>query len=193
MENLIEKVKREMKYWWISPIIGVLAIILGAWCIVTPWATILSLSIIFGATFLVTGLFAIIFAVSNKDSLSGWGWTLMSGIIDIIFGIIILSLPIEVITVVLAYFVGFYVMFQSIWGIGTATELYSKKVNGWGWLLALAILGLILSIIFILSPVFTNGVIVYLVSLSFFVYGFFRIYYGFKLKSIKNEIEKEEK
>lgn len=191
MENLIDKVKREMKYWWISPIIGILAIILGIWCITTPWATIISLSIIFGAIFLVTGIFTIIFAISNKDSLHGWGWTLMSGIIDILFGIIILSLPIEVITLVLAYFVGFYVMFQSIWSIGTATELYSKKVNGWGWLLTLAIIGLILSIIFILSPAFTSGVIAYLVSLSFFVYGLFRIYYGFKLRSIKNEIQEE--
>lgn len=189
MENIVEKVKKEMKYWWISPIIGILAIIIGIWCMVTPVVTIIALSYVFGITFLITGIFEIIFAISNRKYTNNWGWTLISGIIDLIFGIMILSLPAPQMALVLSYFVGFYIMFQSIWAIGTSIELSSRKIKGWGWLLTLAILGFILSIIFIFSPIITSGFIIYLISFAFMVYGVFRIYYGFRIKGIKNDID----
>ena len=188
MENeLFESARRAKKYWWVSLLIGILAIGLGIWCLAAPWATIIALSFVFAIGFIASGLFEIIYAVSNRESISGWGWNLASGIIDLLFGIIILALPPDVIALILAYFVGFWIMFRSIWGIGSAADLQRLNIKGWGWLMALAILGVIMAFIFILSPVFAAGFIIALVSISFIAYGIFRIYLSFKLKSLGNK------
>lgn len=191
--DLFYSAKKAVKFWWVSILIGLLALALGIWFIFTPLTTLVALAIVFAAAFLVSGIFEIIFAISNKNVLKGWGWTLASGIIDLMFGLILIAMPIDVLTLLLAYFVGFWVMFQSIWAIGTSAELQRNGVKGWGWLMALAILGVIMSFIFIMSPVFATGFIIALVSISFISYGCFRIYLGCKLKSLHNEMEKYEK
>ena len=184
--------KQAVKNWWVSLLIGVVAVALGIWCAVTPLTTLVALTIVFAVAFLVSGISEIVFAVSNQKVLKGWGWTLVSGIIDLVFGFILISLPVEAIALVLTYFVGFWIMFQSIWAIGTSVELQRNNVRGWGWLLALAIAGVIMSIIFILSPVFTTGFIIWIISLSIIIYGIFRIYLGFKLRSLHKEMEELE-
>lgn len=187
--DLFYSVKQAVKHWWVSLLIGLLAIGLGIWCIVSPWATISALAIVFAINFLVSGIFEIIFAFSNKNTLKGWGWTLVSGVIDLLFGFILISMPPAAIALVLSYFIGFWLMFQSIWGIGSAAELQRNGVKGWAWLMALAIVGVLMSFLFIMSPALTSGFIVSLVSISFIAYGTFRIYLGIRLKSLHKDIE----
>ena len=193
MKNeLLGSLKQAVRYWWVSLLVGILAIGLGIWCISAPWATIIALSFVFAISFIASGLMEIIYAVSNRDAITGWGWTLASGIIDLMFGIIILALPPEIITLILSYFIGFWIMFRSIWGIGSAADLQRMNIKGWGWLMALAIFGVIMSLVFILSPTFTAGFIVALVSISFASYGIFRIYLAFKLKAFGKEMKEAE-
>lgn len=191
--DLFYSAKQAVKFWWVSILVGILAVALGIWSLITPLTTLVALTLVFAITFFVSGIFEIAFSLSNKKVLKGWGWTLISGIIDLIFGLILVAMPVEVIALVLTYFVGFWVMFQSIWAIGSAAELQRNGVKGWGWLMALAVLGVIMSFIFIMSPAFTTGFIIALVSISFISYGFFRVYLGFKLRSLHKEMDEIEK
>lgn len=189
--DLFYSVKKAVKFWWISPLIGLIAIILGFWCIADPLSTLVIIGALFIAGFLVSGVFEIIFAVSNRNTLKGWGWTLASGIIDIAFGLLLLAIPIGTIAVLL-FLVGFWVMFQSIWLIGSAIELQRNNVKGWGWTLTSGILGMILAFILIANPGFAAGFIVYLLAFSLMMYGIIRIYHGFKLRNLHKEMEKLE-
>ncbi|MDH6310348.1 uncharacterized membrane protein HdeD (DUF308 family) [Dysgonomonas sp. PFB1-18] len=191
--DLFYSTKQAVKYWWISLLIGLLAVGLGIWCMATPLSTLVALVLVFAVTFFVSGLFEIAFAISNRKLLRNWGWTLASGILDLAFGIILIAMPPEVIALVMAYFVGFWVMFQSVWGIGTAAELQRNGVKGWGWLMALAISGVLMAFIFIVSPAFTTTFIIALVSISFIFYGIFRIYYAFRLRSLHKELDELDK
>lgn len=188
-KDLLSTVKQATRLWWISPIIGSLAIALGIWCVISPWVSIIALFYIFSITFIFSGLSEIIFAISSKYDITGWGWTLSSGIIDLLFGIILLSLPATMIPLILSYFVGFWIMFRSVWGIGIASDLQSANVDGWRWLLALAIIGVLVSFVFIMSPLFATGFIIALVSISFVIYGIFRIILGMRLRAINKEIK----
>jgi len=188
-DQIYQSVKQAVKNWWVSLVIGILAVILGIWSLVTPDVTLVALTYVFIFVFLFGGILEIIFAVSNRDALTGWGWTLAGGVIDIIFGLLILAMPPITAAVVLVYFVGFWIMFRSIWAIGEAVELKRLGFRDWGWTLALAILGILFAITFLMSPLFTGAVfIVAFVSTAFIIYGIFRIYLGFRLKSLKNDI-----
>ena len=189
-KQTLSAVKDAVKYWWLSLIMGILAVAVGIWCLAQPLMTFGALTVLFVAAFLVFGIFDIVFAVSNRKSLYGWGWTLAIGIIDILFAIILTALPGSAVAGIFVYFVGFWIMFRSIWAIGTAAELNQIGVKGWGWMLALSILGVIFSVVFILSPIFFGGVfIVAFVSAALIVYGIFRIYLAIPLKSLYNEIK----
>ncbi len=59
-------------------------------------------------------------------------------------------------TTILLYIVGFWLLFRSIWGVGEAIGLQVTGIRGWGWLLMLAIMSIIASIIFIVSPFFAG-------------------------------------
>ena len=140
--------RRSVKYWWISVLTGLLAIALGILFISTPQSALLSLAMLFAIGFLANGIFELAFTLSNKKSISGWGWNLVGAIIDILLGLLLISVP-GITVFVLIYFVGFWLLFRSIWGLGASLELQTLGIKGWGWLLAFAILGVLFS--FLLS------------------------------------------
>lgn len=189
MKKRVEGVRNTVKYWWISLIIGFLAILLGIWSLVTPVSALAALTIVFIVAFFISGIIEIAFAVSNRHIMKGWGWTLTGGIVDILLGVMLMCLPAPMVTVALIYFIGFWIMLRSIWAIGASAELNTLGVRGWGWLLALAILSLIFSIIFIFSsPIFGGVFVVAFFATAMLIYGVFRIYLAFQLKSIKSDI-----
>ena len=190
MDDFRETMKNKVKYWWVSLLIGVLSIVLGIWCLVTPDVTLVALTMIFIATFLVSGIMEISFAVSNRKIISGWGFVLTGGILDLIFGIILIFIPTVLATTVLIFFIGFWIMFRAIWGIGIAIDMQRNHITGWGWLLALAILGVLFSVLFIISPTFGASVMIAFASIAFIFYGIFRIYLAFTYKSLHNRLDK---
>jgi uncharacterized membrane protein HdeD (DUF308 family) len=63
-----------IKNWWISLLMGVLFLFAGFWVFRTPMESYLTLSIVFSAFILVTGIFEIVFALSNRNEMQSWGW-----------------------------------------------------------------------------------------------------------------------
>jgi uncharacterized membrane protein HdeD (DUF308 family) len=193
-DPLLQSVKEEVKYWWISLLIGLLTVILGIWSLTTPDTTLVALTYIFISVFLITGIIDIFFAVSNKNTLSDWQWRLAIGTMDILFAILLIALPTPIVTVGLIYFVGFWILFRSIWTVVESYDLQKKGVQGWNWLLVLGILSILFSFFFLFSPVIFQGAfIVALVGAALIVYGIFRIYIAFKMKSIQKDIKETEK
>jgi uncharacterized membrane protein HdeD (DUF308 family) len=192
MEELLKKLKRKVKHWWISLLVGILALILAVWALVTPVETLTAMIYVFIIMFFISGISDIGFALTNRDAMRGWGWSLVNGILEIVFGIILLIIPATVLTTILLYLIGFWVLFRSVWSVGEAIELQIIGIRGWGWFLALGILGIIASIIFIVSPVFAGIFVVALISLALMFYGIFRIYLAFGLRKINKIISRNE-
>lgn len=183
MKNEIQKFATErLKYWWTSLLVGIVAILLGVIWFLTPISAILTLTYLFVIGFFLSGIAEIVFASTNRKTYVGWGWTLVGGIIDILFSVLLFTMPIPIITTMFIYFVGFWLLFRSIWTIGAAAEM--KGTGGMGWLLALGILSLIFSIFYLYSPIYGGMLVLYLASFAFIFYGIFRIYYAFRLKSV---------
>lgn len=168
---------------------GILAIALGVLFITTPESALLSLAMLFAIGFVINGISEMSFTLANRKGNSGWGWNLVAAIIDILLGTLLLSLP-GLTIVMLIYFIGFWILFRSIWAIGASIELQTLGVRGWGWVLVIAILGVLFSFSFILSPVFGGSFIVAFAAISFVMYGVFRIALGLRLRSIKKKIER---
>jgi len=188
--QILELVKGKVKNWWVSLIVGVIAIALGVCCLLTPGVTLATLTYVFIFAFFISGIFEIFFSISNRKIINGWGWFLASGIIEFLLGVMLLLLPLSFITAMLAYLVGFWIMFRSIWMIGESVELQQMGVKGWGWLLSIGIICLIFSFIFLISPMMFKGTfIVAFASVALFIYGIFRVILSFKLRSLYKGIK----
>lgn len=188
--EIINYMKNASRNWWTSLVVGILAVILSIWCLFTPVAALIALSYVFVIGFVLSGIFDIVFAISNRKLMYGWGWTLAAGIIDFLFGILLIALPLPVLTIVFVYFVGFWILFRSIWTIGVAVELnhYTKA----GWLIAFGILSLLFSIFYLFSPSYNGVALIALASVAFLFYGVFRIYLSLQLRKLNKTFKELE-
>src|ERR1700733_13967652 len=117
MANLLfKRVKKAVDYWYLLLLVGLLFIGIGIWCFITPIGAYLTLALIFSVSFLASGLFEIVFAISNRKNIDNWGWTLASGIIGLIIGFLLVTNPLLSISL-LPLYVGFVVLFRSIMAI----------------------------------------------------------------------------
>jgi len=188
MTNIFKKVKNSVKHWYIPLIIGLLFVGLGLWTVFNPAESFLDLSFLFTLSFLIGGFLDIVFAITNKDELDHWGWELANGIIMLIIGVIMALNP-AISLVTLPFYIGFVIMFRSMMAISGSLELKKYGVLDWGNLMAMGILGLILSFIMLWNPIMAGFTIVFWTGLAFITIGGYGIYFAVKLKKLKNKAE----
>jgi uncharacterized membrane protein HdeD (DUF308 family) len=161
-----KSIKDTIKHWYLPLILGILFIIVGVWAIVTPVSTYLSLAILFSVTFFVAGFLEIIYSISYRKQLDGWGWSLASGILSLIIGVLLIIYP-QVSIITLPLFVGFVVLFHSSMAIAWSIELKKYKISNWGWLLFAGILGVIFSFILLMNPLIAGLTVAVFTGISF--------------------------
>lgn len=181
--TIFDSAKKSIKNWWISILVGILYILAGVWVMRTPLESYISLSIIFSVFIFISGIFQIVFSISNRDEMNGWGWYLTGGILDLIIGILLITHPLMTMAI-LPLYIGFWLLFQSILSIGLSFQLKSARVPRWGWLLFWSIVTLLFSFLLLANPIFAGLSIVYMTAFALITAGIFRIFLGIDLKRI---------
>lgn len=178
-----ESYSKPYKYWFLPIITGIIFIISGIYIFRTPLSSYLALTMLFAAIFFISGIFEIINAISNRH-FQNWGWALVGGIIDLLFGIILMASPMLTATF-LPIYVGFIIMFRSITGIGHAIALKEMNISAWTTPLIFGILGILLSLLMIFNPYIGGLTIVYYTAFSIIMFGVLQIILGITLKKLK--------
>lgn len=183
--SFIASAAKAVKRWWLLLLVGLIFIAAGIWVFYTPLSSYLTLSVLFSVSFIVSGLFDIVFSVSNRTVLKGWGWSLVYGIANVAIGALLISNPLISITTLPVY-VGLTVMFRSILAIGTSVDLSSYGVPGAGNLMVMGILGTLFSFILLWNPNFAGLSLVIWTAITLLTTGLYSIYYSFQLKKLKD-------
>ncbi|CAN1489015.1 HdeD Uncharacterized conserved protein [Flavobacteriaceae bacterium] len=185
MTTLINQLSKTIKHWYIPMIIGILFVLFGIYIFTTPLETYVTLSVFFSFSFIVSGIFDIYFSIQNKDSLPGWGWYLVSGLLTLVIGVYLISNPLTSLTV-LPFFVGFTMLFRSFQLLGYSFDLRNLKILKWGNLAIISVLGIIFAFILISNPLFAGFSIVIVTALTFLSVGISSVILSFNLKKIKD-------
>lgn len=185
MATLFKTFMKSVKHWYIPLIIGVLFIIFGIYIFTVPEETYVTLSILFGISFISSGVFDTFFAIQNRKALNGWGWYLVSGLLSLIIGFYLLG-NLMVSMAMLPFFVGFTLLFRSFQLLGFAFELRELKQLNWGNVAIASILGVVLSSMLLMSPLFLGISLVVLTAMTFIFVGVSSILLSFNLKKIKD-------
>ena len=101
-EIKIESGNGEIRYWWVSLLVGLLSVAVGIWCIATPEESLMALTSLFICVLIAAGICNVAFAALNDRHSTEWGWTLTRGILELLLGIWLLALPLPVVAETLA-------------------------------------------------------------------------------------------
>ena len=136
MENfstLIENSKRAVRYWWLLLIIGIALFVVGILVFVYPTQSYLGMSLLFGWLMLISGILEVVLSSVNKHFITGRGWMLAGGIIEIVLGIILIfnvalsaaTLPIFVFgTTAVIVWVGISLLFAGVAACSLSLQLH---------------------------------------------------------------------
>lgn len=187
--SFLRSIKKAIKHWYIPLLVGLFFIIVSVVAFTSPAGSLLTLSILFAFSFLFGGLSEVVFSIVNRQQLENWGWSLAFGIITFIVGVFLLIHPALSMTV-LAFYIGFIILFRSVASISFALDLKRYGSKNWSVLLVLGILGTVFSFILIWNPLFAGMSIVILVALSFLITGLFSIYLSLQLRKLHKSSKK---
>jgi uncharacterized membrane protein HdeD (DUF308 family) len=177
-----------VRNWWLFAIKGLLLLAAGVAILVRPAEGYVGLSVLFSVVIFCAGLAQIAFASGNRTSMSGWGWTLASGIIDVAIGLFLIAFP-GVSMATLPFFVGFWLMLRAFYLMGIAFDLNRTGVKGWGWLLAMGFITLIFSWLVLFFPLAGAVGVIYYSAAAFIAGGLGALILAFKLRGAKTEVE----
>ena len=181
--QVLERIEKSISHWYAPLISGIIFIGAGILALVFGKATFIVITFLFSLSLLLSGVLEIVVAVVNRKAMTRWGWSLVFGMIDSIFGVLLLVNPFMS-AVALALFVGFAVLFRSIGGIILAINLKKIHFRKWGYLLALSIFGVLFSFALILDPVFVWIAIIVFAAITLIAGGIFSIILSVFLKKM---------
>lgn len=138
--------------WWGYLLAGLGLFGLGLWVLNSPGAAFLGLTIYFAALILFNGMANVLFSLSNRARLRGWGWLLALGAAEVLFGFYLLSQP-AVAAGTLAFVIGFWLLLRGGSTVANAFALRRLGYRSWGWNLALGLLGIVLAFMVLANPV----------------------------------------
>lgn len=124
---------------------GIAMIILGVWFLFHPGISLLTSTLMFGFLLLISGIFHTISYFSDRKSQNVSGWVLADGILSILLGFLLLFNEFDgTLTLVLLF--GMWVLFAGIMRTIGAFTAKQNNVQGWGWILTIGIIGIIVGL-----------------------------------------------
>jgi uncharacterized membrane protein HdeD (DUF308 family) len=186
--TLVSSAISAVRNWWWFAIKGLLLLAAGVAILIRPAEGYVGLSVLFSVVIFCAGLVQIAFATGNRTRLSGWGWTLASGIVDVAIGIFLMAFP-GVTLATLPFFLGFWLMFRAFYLMGMAFDLNNAGVKGWGWLLMMGIFTLIFAWLVLYFPLAGAVSIVYYSAFAFIAGGLGALVLAIKLRGAGKGVE----
>ena len=151
---------------WIVTVKGIIAILFGLLALFYPIRTIEFIAEVFGFVLIFTGLVLCIGSVFHAKYNKNWKLWILEGIVDLILGIIIVSIPgLAIATYVLL--IGIWALLMGLWRIYQAFKFKSQR----GILLFSGIISLIFGILVLINPFAGAGAIMIVIGIWAIIFG----------------------
>jgi uncharacterized membrane protein HdeD (DUF308 family) len=153
------------EHWHMLLIEGIILIVLGAIAVIIPPIATLTVDILIGWLFLISGIVGL-FTTYLMRRAPGFWWSLLSAVIALAAGIILIGWPVSGILSLTVMLIIFFVV-EGVASIMFALEHWRETAGRWGALAASGVLDLILAgIIFVGLPATAGWAIGLLVGIN---------------------------
>ena len=139
------------KHDWGLVVAGVLLIICALFFLVAPGLTLVTITAIAGAAFLVSGVFDIVNYIRFRKVTNMSGWVIAYAVLDIVIGLMFLIHPLAF-AAVIPWVIGAFFLIFGIFEIVGAFRVRKMGVPLWGWMVFSGIVGALCGITFFVAP-----------------------------------------
>lgn len=183
ISSLIEQSKQAVRHWWLLLVVGIALLAVGILVFIYPARSYLDLSVLFGWLILFSGVMEVVLAARSRHFVTGRGWMLAGGIIEIILGaILVFNVALSAVT--LPIFLGFWLLMRGFATIGLASDMHVLGVSGSGWTVLTGVLLILCSLWMLLQPLaFGSTAVVVWVGLSLLFAGISTVSLSLQLRS----------
>ena len=190
-ENLANRASRVIRHWWMYLICGILCIAAGIGVFSFPMESYMTLGILFGILMLIVGAVQLIIAGTSRNYLTGRGYMIVGGILDLILGILLCANP-AVTLAIMPILLGIWMLYHSFMIIAFGGDMETFNLSGSGWTITGGVLLMLLSIMILVNP-FSAGLtaVIVLTGCGLIVFGILICALGIQLKDIHLKIEPE--
>jgi uncharacterized membrane protein HdeD (DUF308 family) len=176
--------KTLQKLWWFTLLRGIILVILAFFVFRHPANALLGVAIYIGISLLITGILQTGASIGFKDSFPNWGWVLAGGLLDIVFGFVLLSNP-ALTAASLPFVVGFWIIVSGIMSFADAFQSKKEEVPLWWLGLLSGVLSVVIGYMIMSNLLFGALAITTWMGIGFAIVGIVNIVIGFKLKTLK--------
>jgi uncharacterized membrane protein HdeD (DUF308 family) len=174
--------------WWAVGLRGLLGIVFGLICLLTPGIAVGAFVILFAAYMLVDGVFAIVSGIRAARSGERWGLLILEGIVDIAAGVVAFLWPL-ITLVALTWLIAIWAIVSGALMLAAA---FTLNIDHGRWWLALGgIASVIFGILLVIEPLVGAVVLTMWIGAYALVFGVVLLILAFQLHSRKEERERK--
>jgi uncharacterized membrane protein HdeD (DUF308 family) len=168
----------------IHGLIGLVFLFVSATFLFAPLPSYAAVALLFGIAVLFTGILEVLYAIFFRHTLPGWGWHLVSGILDLVIGLYLNAYPALSLTLI-PLLAAFWLIWRGLSLCGYAATLRRQTDDAafhrtpyweWGFGIGAILWGLVM-LWWPAEGVFT---VVYLIAVAFAWMGFWRLFTAFR-------------
>ena len=174
--------------WWAMGLRGILGIVFGLICLLTPGLAVEVFVILFAAYMLVDGVFAIAAGIKAARNGERWGLLILEGIVDLAAGLVAVLWP-AITLVALIWIIAVWAIITGALMLGAAFTL--NLDHGRWWLALGGIASIIFGILLVIEPLIGAVVLTMWVGAYAIVFGIFLLILAFQLHGKKEERERK--
>lgn len=167
--------------WWLSIIVGVVALMAGFITLVSPAISYIAIAMWLGVAILVSGIMGLIQSIASKNTHVRRGWIIVSWVLDIIIGILLMLNPMMS-GLLMPIMLGAWLLYRGIVMIMQGSNLRREGVRDAGWVIfyGVVIIAIAIAVLWMPLVVGIEAVIIFL-AIAFITYGVSTISLGFRL------------
>ena len=190
MENNVTSYSEQpIGRWWLSIIVGLVAIAAGVIVFINPVASYLAIAMWLGVAVLLSGVFNLVQCFSTDNSFVRNVWVVIAAVIDIIIGVALMFNTLFTV-VMLPILFGIWLLCRGGVLLIQGMDLRGYRVRNAGWVIFGAVIMIAASFVVLLMPEsFGVDVVVIFLGVAFFAYGISAIVLGFKLYDVSEKMK----
>jgi uncharacterized membrane protein HdeD (DUF308 family) len=183
-QHALQGAAKAVKNWWLLAFLGAGLILLGLWVFRNPGGTLLGLATFFAIMLFISSIASIVFAITNRETMQGWGRNLAGGIFELLIAIVLLRHPLLA-GLALNFILGFWIMFKGIHLISMSFEMRNYGLVNWAWVFAGGLLTSVLAFFILIDPLVGTVYIAVWAGMSLVMAGIFNIFVAMTLRRVK--------
>lgn len=175
------------KNWGLLLFKGIVLIVLAIYTFIHPVTALVGLALYVGISLVITGVILIYAAYKTKDENHEWTSALIEGVIDLLFGIILITNP-GLTASIIPFIIGFWLM---IFGVILAINSFKAKKDGqsnWTTILITGMALIILGYLMISKLFFGAFAITVWLGIGFLIVGLINVFIALGLRKVKRNI-----